>query len=93
MLASKTPYAVPLGGPAAQTPVTIYNTTTSQRPTMNTKPQESVGFSSPTKSEVSDGQDELASVRCDPDIFEEQRCHADDRADRSFYTGLGMRNG
>lgn len=69
MLASKTPYAVPLGGPTTQTPVTAYTTTPSQRPTMNTKPQESVGFSSPTKSEFSDGQDELASVRCDPDIF------------------------
>ncbi|KAJ5833742.1 hypothetical protein N7474_002053 [Penicillium riverlandense] len=63
MLASKTPYAAPLGGPTTQTPVTSYIPTTSQRPTMNTKPQEGVGFSSPTKSEFSDGQDELAAVR------------------------------
>jgi mitogen-activated protein kinase kinase kinase len=56
---AKTQYSAgPLGVP---TPVTAYHTTTS-RPATATK-ADGVGFTSPTKSEFSDGQDELAAIR------------------------------
>ncbi|KAJ5524411.1 hypothetical protein N7513_009533 [Penicillium frequentans] len=56
---AKTQYSAgPLGVP---TPVTAYHTTT-PRPATATK-VDGVGFTSPTKSEFSDGQDELAAIR------------------------------
>ncbi|OQD74360.1 hypothetical protein PENDEC_c011G02066 [Penicillium decumbens] len=61
MLAAKQ-YSAPLGISGSQTPATAYHTG-SQRPATATKAQDGVGFSSPTKSEFSEGQDELAAVR------------------------------
>ncbi|KAJ5745293.1 hypothetical protein N7520_010475 [Penicillium odoratum] len=56
---AKTQYSAgPLGVP---TPVTAYHTTT-PRPATATK-VDGIGFASPTKSEFSDGQDELATIR------------------------------
>ncbi|KAJ5573661.1 Protein kinase byr2 [Penicillium hispanicum] len=62
MLASKLQYSAPLGVPGSQ-PSTITYHPNSQRPSTATKVQDGVGFTSPTKSEFSDGQDELATVR------------------------------
>ncbi|OKO99889.1 hypothetical protein PENSUB_8106 [Penicillium subrubescens] len=61
MLASKPQYAAPLGAINSQT-ATAYHVN-SQRPMTATKVPEGMGYSSPTKSEFSEGQDELSAVR------------------------------
>ncbi|KAF3396148.1 Protein kinase byr2 [Penicillium rolfsii] len=60
MLASKPQYAAPLGVSNSQNSATAYHI---QRPMTATKVSEGMGFSSPTKSEFSEGQDELSAVR------------------------------
>lgn len=60
MLASKPQYATPLGVSNSQNSATTYHV---QRPMTATKVPEGMGYSSPTKSEFSEGQDELSAVR------------------------------
>ncbi|KAJ5381299.1 Protein kinase byr2 [Penicillium cataractarum] len=62
MLASKPQYSAPLGASNSQNSASAYHTN-SQRPATATKVQDGVGYSSPTKSEFSEGQDELSAVR------------------------------
>ncbi|KAJ5182742.1 Protein kinase byr2 [Penicillium capsulatum] len=62
MLASKAQYATVVGGSSGQTPTTAFHANL-QRPATATKIQDGAGFSSPTKSEFSDSQDELAAIR------------------------------
>ncbi|KAJ6034518.1 hypothetical protein N7499_001724 [Penicillium canescens] len=61
MLAPKQ-YSAPLSVPSSQTP-TAYHANPLQRPATATRAQDGMGFASPTKSELSEGQDDLASVR------------------------------
>lgn len=63
MLASKPPQAPALAVPATQTTTASYHPNAPQRPAMSTKSPDAVAFTSPTKSEFSDGQNELAAVR------------------------------
>ncbi|KAJ5908448.1 Protein kinase byr2 [Penicillium taxi] len=58
---AKAQYSASLGDSSSQTPVTAYHTS-SQRPGTATRRQDG-GFTSPTKSEFSDGQDDLGAVR------------------------------
>ncbi|CEJ60516.1 MAP kinase kinase kinase Ste11 [Penicillium brasilianum] len=62
MLASKPQYSAPLGVSNSQNSASAYHAN-SQRPATATKVQDGVGYSSPTKSEFSEGQDELSAVR------------------------------
>ncbi|KAJ5104516.1 hypothetical protein NUU61_001863 [Penicillium alfredii] len=62
MLAPKQ-YSAPLGAPPSQTPANGYIANTSQRPATATKIQDGGAFTSPTKSEFSEGQDDFSSVR------------------------------
>ena len=61
MLASKAQY-VTIGGSSNQTPTTAFHANL-QRPATATKVQDGAGFASPTKSDFSDGQDELTAIR------------------------------
>ncbi|CAI7664800.1 hypothetical protein PCG10_009539 [Penicillium crustosum] len=61
MLAPKQ-YSAPTGVSASQQP-SAYHPNSSQRPATATRAQDGMGFASPTKSELSEGQDELASIR------------------------------
>lgn len=71
MLASKAPYSAPLGAPTSQTPTASYHPNASQKLATTPRNHDMIGFTSPTKSEFSDGQDELASVRWElPEISE-----------------------
>ncbi|KAJ5345325.1 Sterile alpha motif type 1 [Penicillium brevicompactum] len=58
MLAPKQ-YSAP--GAPSQTPTAYHNT--AQRPATATRAQEGMAFASPTKSDLSEGQDDLASIR------------------------------
>ncbi|KAJ5562868.1 Sterile alpha motif type 1 [Penicillium sp. DV-2018c] len=61
MLAPKQ-YSAPTSAAASQTPAAYYPNS-SQRPATATRAQDGMGFGSPTKSEISEGQEDLASIR------------------------------
>lgn len=62
MLASKAPYATPLGVPPSQTPTTSYHTGP-QKSAVFPNSQDGALFTSPTESEFSGGHDGLDAVR------------------------------